>query len=293
MVDSFLSYLAHEKRYSEHTLTSYRNDLEQLTAFLTSVSPDTGLREADGLTLRAWIVSLVEDGLSPRSINRKMATLRSYYKFLLGRGEISSLPTAKLRAMKVAKQLPNFVQESEMQQMFDHLEEPKTFEQWRDRLTLEMLYGTGIRLAELLGLKETDVHEATSTLKVLGKRNKERVIPYPRSLQKTLNSYLKAKKEAFSPNANPHLIVTIKGDEGYPVLVYRTVNAYLNSFANVDKKSPHVLRHTYATHLLDKGADLNAVKDLLGHASLAATQVYTHNSLEKLKSAFDQAHPKA
>lgn len=293
MVDSFLSYLAHEKRYSEHTLTSYRNDLEQLTAFLTSVSPDTGLREADGLTLRAWIVSLVEDGLSPRSINRKMATLRSYYKFLLGRGEISSLPTAKLRAMKVAKQLPNFVQESEMQQMFDHLEEPKTFEQWRDRLTLEMLYGTGIRLAELLGLKETDVHEATSTLKVLGKRNKERVIPYPRSLQKTLNSYLKAKKEAFSPNANPQLIVTNKGDEGYPVLVYRTVNAYLNSFANVDKKSPHVLRHTYATHLLDKGADLNAVKDLLGHASLAATQVYTHNSLEKLKSAFDQAHPKA
>lgn len=293
MVDSFLSYLAHEKRYSEHTLTSYRNDLEQLTAFLTSVSPDTGLREADGLTLRAWIVSLVEDGLSPRSINRKMATLRSYYKFLLGRGEISSLPTAKLRAMKVAKQLPNFVQESEMQQMFDHLEEPKTFEQWRDRLTLEMLYGTGIRLAELLGLKETDVHEATSTLKVLGKRNKERVIPYPRSLQKTLNSYLKAKKEAFSPNANPQLIVTNKGDEGYPVLVYRTVHAYLNSFANVDKKSPHVLRHTYATHLLDKGADLNAVKDLLGHASLAATQVYTHNSLEKLKSAFDQAHPKA
>lgn len=293
MVDSFLSYLAHEKRYSEHTLTSYRNDLEQLTAFLTSVSPDTGLREADGLTLRAWIVSLVEDGLSPRSINRKMATLRSYYKFLLGRGEISSLPTAKLRAMKVAKQLPNFVQESEMQQMFDHLEEPKTFEQWRDRLTLEMLYGTGIRLAELLGLKETDVHEATSTLKVLGKRNKERVIPYPRSLQKTLNSYLKAKKEAFSPNANPQLIVTNKGDEGYPVLVYRTVNTYLNSFANVDKKSPHVLRHTYATHLLDKGADLNAVKDLLGHASLAATQVYTHNSLEKLKSAFDQAHPKA
>lgn len=292
MIESFLRYLAHEKRYSEHTLTAYRNDLEQLQAFLTTQAIDS-LEDADPLALRAWVVSLVEDEISSRSINRKMATLRSFYKFLLRREVIHKDPTGKLRALKTPKQLPNFAQEAEIQRLFDHMESPEGFEAWRDRAVVELLYGTGIRLSELLGLQESDVHPNSYTLKVLGKRNKERVIPFPKPLQNTLERYLAAKKEHFGNNVDTALIVNNKGEAAYPMLIYRTVKSYLNVFTNLDKRSPHVLRHTYATHLLDKGADLNAVKDLLGHASLAATQVYTHNSLEKLKAVFEQAHPKA
>ena len=293
MIDSFLRYLTHEKRYSQHTLTSYEHDLLQLTSFLTDHAPEVALETATGLDLRAWVVSLVEDGLNPRSINRKMATLRSYYKFLLRREVITQDPTMKLRALKTAKQLPNFVQENDMHRLLDHMETPEDFEGWRDRIIVEMLYGTGIRLSELLGLEEQNIQWNPGTIKVLGKRNKERIIPIPSSLHNSLKMYLRAKKEAFSANASPKIIVNNKGEKGYPMMVYRTVKRYLDLFTTLDKRSPHVLRHTYATHLLDKGAELNAVKDLLGHASLAATQVYTHNSLDKLKAVFDQAHPKA
>ncbi|HAA12953.1 MAG TPA: integrase [Cytophagales bacterium] len=293
MIESFLRYLAHEKRYSEHTLTSYRHDLEQLQAFLTDHIPGTEIEQVDSLSLRAWVVSLVDDEMSARTINRKMASLRSFYKFLMRREVISKDPTTKLRAMKTPKSLPNFAQEPEIQRLLDHLQTPEDFEGWRDRLIIEMLYGTGIRLSELLGLEARDIEWSGNTIKVLGKRNKERVVPFPLPLKNTLKSYLKAKNEAFETNASTKLIVTNNGEEGYPMLVYRTVKRYLDQFTSIDKRSPHVLRHTYATHLLDKGADLNAVKDLLGHASLAATQVYTHNSLDKLKSVFEQAHPKA
>jgi integrase/recombinase XerC len=293
MQESFLKYLQYEKRYSKHTLTSYKLDLGQLQVFLSDNHPDTNIQDANHSLLRGWIVSLVENGIQPKSINRKIASLRSFYKFLMRQQIITKDPTTKIKVLKTSKKLPQFVNEREMNLLLDNCEFSADFIGHRDRLIMELLYGTGIRLSELISLKTRDVHFLNRTIKVLGKRNKERVIPFSISLERVIKQYLQQKKNTFSLDELPNLIVTDKGEPCYPMFIYRVVKKYLNLFTTIDKRSPHVLRHTFATHLLNKGADLNAVKDLLGHTSLAATQVYTHNSLEKLKSVFDQAHPKA
>jgi integrase/recombinase XerC len=293
MIANFLRYLAYERRYSAHTLTAYEADLGQFEAYLQETYTLADTTAVTHLHLRSWVLALVEGGMSTRSVNRKLATLRSYYKFLLKREAVQQDPTVKVRAPKVQKGLPHFVQEAEMDRLLDNIPFPDTFEGWRDRLVLELLYGTGIRLSELLQLRVSNVNLHEGVIKVLGKRNKERVIPMAKPLQELVGRYIASKASAFGAESSAHLLVTDKGEQAYPMFVYRLVRKYLGTFTSSEKQSPHVLRHTFATHLLNRGADLNAVKDLLGHSSLAATQVYTHNSMEKLRKVFEQAHPKA
>lgn len=291
MTKSFLRYLQFEKRYSEHTLHAYATDLGQFSAFLTQEK--VSIEKATYQDIRLWIISLVEDGVDPASINRKMASLRSFYKFLLKKGDISIDPSSRLQALKTAKRLPQFVQEQEMSILLDNQAFTNDFSGLRDRLILELLYGTGMRRAELIGLQDNSITYDNRQVKVLGKRNKERIIPIPSSIIKLIKEYINVRDGHFNTTTHPSLLVTDKDAACYPALVYRTVKKYLGTVVSLEKRSPHVLRHSYATHLLNNGADLNAVKDLLGHASLAATQIYTHNSLEKLKKVFQQAHPKA
>jgi len=243
--------------------------------------------------LRSWIVTLVDQEMVPKSINRKIACLRSFYHFLQKKELITKDPTLKIRALKVKKSLPVFVEEDNMVKLLDQIEFEDSFDGVRNKLVLELLYATGIRLSELIGLKSTDVNIFQKTIKVLGKGNKERIIPIHDTFITLTKEYIaKKKNEAFSNN-NEFFVVTNNGEQLYPMFIYRLVRMYLDQVTTVDKRSPHVLRHTFATHLLNKGADLNAIKDLLGHSSLAATQVYTHNSIDKLKAIFDQAHPKS
>jgi len=292
MTKEFLNYLQYEKRYSLHTLSSYRNDLGQLESFLSINYPESTIKETNHAILRDWIVSLSSQGLDPKSINRKLIAVRSFFKFLMKKGLAKNNPTLKLNALKIKRTLPDFVREQDMNFVLDHQQTDTGFAQCRDRLVIELLYGTGIRLSELVQLKEGSIDVINNTIKVLGKRNKERIIPVSSALTQLIKDYIFLKNETFEGNASNHLIVSNKGKKSYPMMINRIVKNCLQG-ASVDKKSPHILRHTYATHLLERGADLNAVKDLLGHQSLAATQVYTHNSLGKLKRVFDQAHPKA
>lgn len=287
MIETFLKYLEYEKRYSKHTIVSYHTDLNQFQQFLSKNFPELTLSAVDYRVLRSWIVSLVDDKIENTSVNRKIAALRSFYKFLLKREYIKEDPTWKLKVLKKSKKLPQFVNEDDMVRLLDQVEFEEDFVSLRNKLILEIFYGTGIRLAELLNLKEQDINFHNQTIKVLGKRNKERIIPFSNSLDGSIKKY-----QGVKTTSSDYLLTTDSGEQLYPMLVYRIVKKYL-ALVNVDKRSPHVLRHTYATHLLNKGAELNAVKDLLGHTSLAATQVYTHNSIEKLKSVFKKAHPKA
>lgn len=293
MIESFLRYLQHERRYSLHTVKSYENDLLQFEQFLSGIDKELDMANVVYPHIRAWIVELVEDNISPKSINRKIASLRAFYKFLQAREVCKNNPTTKLKPIKTEKNLPHFVRESEMVQLLDQVQFPEGFIGSRDRVIFEMLYGTGIRLAELINLEVEDVNLYEKTIKVLGKRNKERIIPVPDAILSSIKDYISARNEFFKEKICTFLVVSDRGKKSYPMMIYRVVKHYLDLVTTSDKKSPHVLRHTFATHLLNKGADLNAVKELLGHANLAATQVYTHNSMEKLKIAFDQAHPKA
>jgi integrase/recombinase XerC len=294
MVESFVRYLKFEKRVSPHTILSYQTDLKQLKAFLKQTFSEDKPEVASYGMIRSWIVQLVEAKMDPLSVNRKIACLRSFYKFLIKQEAISKDPMVKIKGLKTKKKLPHFVKENDM---IDLLDGASNFNQdhngLRDQLILELFYGTGIRLSELINLKEAQINLRDRTLKVLGKRNKERVVPFGVNLVSLIEAYRRVKKKEVEAKNHPFLLVTDQGKQLYPVMVYRMVKKRLNSFTSVEKRSPHVLRHTYATHLLNKGAGLNAVKDLLGHSSLAATQVYTHNSMEKLKKVFDQAHPKA
>lgn len=292
MIDSFLKYIEFEKRYSKHTVTSYKNDLEQFSVFLSGVDPQLNLQLVSYPHIRSWIISLVEDGVSPSSVNRKMASLRSYYKFLHKSGLLKKDPTVQLKALRTSKRLPQFAQESEMERLFEHVEFGDDFSGLRDWLMLELLYATGMRRSELTQLKVASVNLVKSQIKVLGKRNKERIIPLNKEVEELIQKYLQMRNEAYG-NVNNFLLLTDKGEPLYDGFVYRKVKKYLGATTSLEKKSPHILRHTFATHLLNNGADLNAVKELLGHSSLAATQVYTHNSLDKLKKVFEQAHPKA
>ncbi|MBB6611433.1 tyrosine-type recombinase/integrase [Pontibacter sp. Tf4] len=292
-MDLFFKYLQYEKRYSPHTLTSYHTDLGQFSGYLLQTYEITDPAQADHTIIRSWILSLVQQNIQPRSINRKIACLRSYYKFLLGQQLITANPMLRIKAPKVSKKLPGFVPEQPFNQLLDQFNFEDSFEGQRDRVILEFLYGTGMRLSELIGIADEDIDAHQKTVRVLGKGNKERIIPINDSLWQSITTYRSYKKSELGNNNSEKLLVTNKARPLYPKFIYRVVKKYISLITTSEHNSPHVLRHSFATHLLNKGADLNAIKDLLGHASLAATQVYTHNSIEKLKSIFEKAHPKA
>ena len=284
LVNFFLDHLSIERRLSSHTITSYSTDLEQFSAFIAP----TELSQVQALTIRKWLISLSDDSIQNRSINRKLATLRTFYKYLLRTGKIEENPMTSIRMVKTTKKIPQFVRESEMENLVDNRKIATNFSEARDELILFLLYGTGIRLAELISLQNNQVNLAAKTIRVIGKRNKERMIPIPGLLVDLIATY-----RSFCTVEHAHLLLTDKGEPLYPMFVQRLVKKNLGEYSQLEKLSPHVLRHTYATHLLNKGADLNAIKELLGHANLAATQVYTHNSMEKMKAIYLQAHPKA
>jgi integrase/recombinase XerC len=297
LIESFLIYLQHEKRYSPHTITSYQSDLLQFIGFLKSDFEITAI-QAKPTHIRSFMVFLLDQGIAENAVGRKISTLRSFYKYLLREGDLKINPMALIKAPKVPKRLPVFIEDAKMDLLLDGGTEgslifDESFASQRDKIVIELLFGTGIRLAELLLLKEADIDFYEGTIKVLGKRNKERIIPLHNQLINQLKIYINLKLTQQFNNKNTTLIVTNSGAPAYPKLVYRIVHRYLTLISTQDKRSPHVLRHSFASSLLNKGADLNAIKELLGHASLAATQVYTHNSVERLKSIYKQAHPKA
>ncbi len=284
-VNFFLDHLRTERRLSSHTLSAYSTDLDQFLAF---IEPDS-LPEIKAQQIRNWLISLSDDTVQNRSINRKLATLRTFFKFLIRRGDIQTNPMGTIKMIKVSKKLPQFIRESDMQGLWEaNPSDASTFEDIRDQLILYLLYGTGIRLAELISLQKNHINLHLGTIRVLGKRNKERIIPIPQVIADWILRY-----QSLCPFEHTHLLLTDKGEKLYPMFVQRLVKKQLGNISTLEKLSPHVLRHTYATHLLNRGADLNAIKELLGHANLAATQVYTHNSMEKMQEVYQQAHPKA
>ncbi|WP_439483747.1 tyrosine-type recombinase/integrase [Cyclobacterium plantarum] len=294
MLFSFISFLENEKRASPHTVLAYKRDLETFMDFLRTAFDMEQAEEARHAEIRAWMVDLIEEGHSVATVNRKMATLRSFYKFLLKSEIISRDPTFKIQSLKKGRKLPAFIQEKEMQDLLREANFEPDFDGQRDRMVMEILYLTGMRLSELIGLRWAAVDLVNAQIKVLGKGKKYRIIPISTGLQKNIILYKKVFEETFSLiDGNDYFIVKLNREAAYPMMIYRIVRKYLEIFVQTTKKSPHLMRHTFATHLLNKGADLNAVKDLLGHSSLAATQVYTHNSIEKLKAVYEQAHPKA
>ena len=288
---AFCDYLTHQKRYSKHTVIAYKKDLEQFSHFLNSDFQLNSFQEVNSSVIRSWIVSLIEKEISTRSINRKISTLKSFYKYLLKNNIVDSNPLLKVISPKTSKRLPVFVGENEISDLFSEIEFEDNYEGHRDHLILELLYATGIRLSELIELNINSINFNNCSIKVIGKRNKERIIPFGNNLKEELTKYIKIRAQ-LSPQET-HLFLTKNGKKIYPKLVYRVVNYYLSIITSISKKSPHVLRHTFATHMLNNGADLNSIKEILGHANLSATQVYTHNTIEKLKNIHKQAHPKA
>lgn len=292
LLQDFLAYLKFEKRYSSHTLTAYTGDLEDWASYQREEMGVLSISEVKAMMIRSWLASLKESGVSSRTLVRKISSLKSFYKYLLRNGVVSQSPMVQVTTPKMGKRLPSFVKEEEIVKLGDLLEIAQ--EDWRSlntRVLVTMFYATGMRLSELIYLKEEQLELGRSQLKVLGKGNKERVLPLSAALIQLLKEYIAQKKEQF-PDADPFLLVTEKGKRLYPRYAWLLVSTVLGEATTLAKKSPHVLRHSFATHLLNNGADLNAVKELLGHSSLAATQVYTHNTIDKLRDVHRKAHPK-
>ncbi|HAN18687.1 MAG: integrase [Bacteroidetes bacterium GWC2_33_15] len=289
----FLKYLQFEKRFSINTVKSYNNDLNQFTEFIENSFNVFKPEDSDEKMIRSWIVSLMEKDFSSLSVNRKISTLKTFYKFLLREGYIQINPMDKVVSPKITKKIPLFVEEKQIAILLDDFSFGNDFSSIRNRTIIEMFYNTGIRLSELIGIKNNDVDLYNNTIKVLGKRQKERIIPIHSSFAKSLKQYIEFKNKEFNVFENEFFFITDKGTQLYEKFVYRVVNKYLKIVTTIEKKSPHILRHTFATHMLNHGANLNAIKELLGHASLSATQVYTHNTFEKLKTIYKQAHPRA
>ncbi len=288
--DEYIDYLRFQKRYSEHTVEAYRNDILQFAAFLGEEDHRPGWEGVTDRHVRAWMIALMDEGISPRSVNRKLSSLKSFYRYLQRKG-VKADPAALVSGPRTGKPLPAFVRENEINELLDRWDFGEDFEGKRNKMIIEMLYGTGMRRAELIGLQEKDVRPDEGIIRVTGKRNKQRQIPLLPELADKLQEYLDMKRAKFP--GTPWLFVTSRGKQMYPRLLYRVVHKYLGLVTSLTKKSPHVLRHTFATHLLNRGADLNAIKEILGHANLSATQIYTHSTFEKLKKVYKQAHPRA
>ena len=291
-IELFISYLSKEKRYSKHTINAYKKDISQFHSFLSSQMDDIAMDEIRNIHIRSWIVELVEDGIANRSINRKIVALRNFFKFLKKSNPILTNPCDKIQALKTPKRLPNFIQEKDLRNTFEIMVQDETDPfQWRDYLIIELLYNTGIRRSELIELKKQDISFSRNVMRVLGKGNKERLVPVSDIMKDDLRKYLSILEE--NQNISEYIFLNKNNKKLYPKAVYNVVNKYLSLLTTNEKKSPHVLRHSFATHLMNRGAELNAVKEILGHASLAATQIYTHNSIEELKSIYKKAHPKS
>lgn len=294
MTAQFIHYIRDQRRYSDHTVSAYESDLNQFTSYLSSVFGIDHPAEADHQMIRSWIVQLSRDKISNRSINRKLSTLKSFYRFLIREGVVKTNPLSKIINPKTAKRLPEFLDKEKTEFLFTKVEFEDTPEGHRDRTILELFYATGIRQSELRSLTLESLDSDRMTLKVLGKRNKERIIPLGPHIVQLLTLFIKDfRRLMVVSNQNNFIFVTKEGEPITPLLVYRIVRKYLGLVSSRQKRSPHVLRHTFATHMLENGADLNAIKEILGHSSLAATQVYTHNTIDRLKSIYKQAHPKA
>lgn len=290
-VSGFIKYLRYEKRFSEHTLIAYQNDLAQFQDFVSQVYGQWEWLTLQASQVRSWMATLLEQENAPSTIRRKLSSLKAFYRYWRRQHPDLVDPTKAIQTPKLKKRLPITADSSSLARLLASFPAEPTFPEARDKLVLELLYGTGLRRSELLALEDKDVRVAENRLRVRGKGGKERLVPYGEAVRKTLATYHSLKKEMFPDSSK--LLLTDRGKPPYPKWVYNKVKQYLGSLPHLERASPHVLRHSFATHLSDAGADLNAIKELLGHSSLAATQIYTHNSMEKLKRSYDQAHPKA
>lgn len=292
LINEYLDYIKFQKRFSRHTLLSYNTDLE---AFFEYIKVQFGPVTLTGISpafVRSWLASLKEKGLSSKTVNRKISTLRSFFKYQLKMGTVKSSPMVSIKALKVSRRLPSFIAGKDLNTLFDHVEFPDSWQGKTDKLLLKIFYFTGIRLSELINLKDGDVDVVNCVLKVLGKGQKHRIVPVKPSLLQEIRAYI-ADKSSLSQDAIPTLLCNEKGAKLYDKYVYRVVKKYLGKVSPNERKSPHILRHSFATHLTNNGAEINAVKELLGHASLASTQIYTHNSIEQLKEIYRMSHPKS
>jgi len=291
-ISAFLDHLKFEKRYSAHTLKSYGEDLRQFTEFLDAKFGGIELGRIGPLHIKGWMAGMAENGIEPRSINRRLSCLKSFFRFLQRQGRLTANPASTIRLLRTSKRLPSYIEKTDLGTLFQDVEFPDGREGSTHRLALELLYGCGLRVSELVGLRDRHVDLGNGTLKVLGKGNKERVIPIGPELANDIRKYRQEKKEGGHDDPEAALLLAPSGRPLSPRQAYTFVRRYLSLVTTAEKKSPHVLRHSFATHLMNNGADLNAVKELLGHSSLAATQVYTHNSIEKLREVHRKAHPR-
>ncbi|MAD50033.1 MAG: integrase [Flavobacteriales bacterium] len=291
LIQNYLDYLLLEKRYSSHTVKAYRTDLKLFQSYLKEIYT-ISIDKTNHAMIRSWLVEELNNGNSARTVNRKITSLKSFFKYLVKEEVIKDNPTLKISSSKTSKKLPQFVGLDDMNKLLDKLNFNNEYSGKRDRLIIEIFYSTGIRLSELINIKLKDVDTIKSQVKVLGKRNKERIIPLTKELKKSIDNYMGLRMNEKAIDRS-YLLLTDSGKKLNPSMVYRKVNDLLKGVTTIDKKSPHILRHTFATHMLNNGADLNVIKELLGHASLSATEVYTHNSIGKLKQIFNNAHPRA
>ena len=292
LIESFLDYLRLERNYSERTIVSYRTDLREFGGFLENTEAELDWKKVHADHVRNWMVSLMEDGKAATSVNRKLSSLRSFYRFLLRKKLVAVNPMLKIVGPKKKKPLPFFVREKDMNRLLDEIPFKEGFEGCRDRTILEMFYATGMRLSELIGLNDADVDFASKLIKVTGKRNKQRLIPFGKELEEDLNLYIKIRNEML-PGGTEGFFVLKNGRRMYPMGIYRLVKRNLSKVVSLKKRSPHVLRHTFATAMLNDHAELQSVKELLGHESLVTTEIYTHTTFEELKKVYEQAHPRA
>lgn len=291
-LEGFTQYLRSEKRYSSNTEQAYLNDLHQFLNYLQENYDIAGAELSNSSMVRSWVIELMDGGTSPRSVNRKLSTLKTYYKYLLREGKITDNPMSKVTSPKTESRLPSYMEKSDMEILLSEEMFDPGFSGQRDRLILMLLYYTGMRRSELINLKINSYDKLNSSIKVLGKGNKERILPINSELSDLISKFI-IERQKDDNNYTNDLLITDKGKTLYPNFVYRVVKDHLARVSTASKRSPHILRHTFATHLLNNGADLNAIKEILGHANLSATQIYTHNSIEKLKQIYNQAHPKA
>jgi integrase/recombinase XerC len=293
MIELFIKHLQYEKRYSPHTCLSYRTDLDQFADYLAFQYELKDLQEVKSMHIRSWLVSLLQEKKSASSIHRKASSLKSYYKFMRQQGHMSLNPMTSITLPKKGERLPVFVEEQKMNQLFDNIQFPDGFVGLRDYLLMDLLYATGMRRSELINLKWSDIDTGNRCIRILGKGNKMRLVPLLPHIENKLAEYKEVVKYEFPEMELKEVVLTDQGDVLYPKFVYNKVKQYLSTVTTAKKRSPHVLRHSFATHLSNNGAELNSIKDLLGHSSLASTQVYTHTSIENLKRVYEMAHPKA